>query len=227
MLAPIFQPPPPPLSPGALLWGRGAGCSFVNNHPRTWPGRYHCSQQQEYGCTPDNRMSSGGSIGDPHGFITLLHPTCASVVCAIDASYASETTCASWGGFSETQGPQCTMVNDACSGGSCEIASKLRFFTSDSAASAAAGRQIAATAARTGGFSAALDYVPTQLGYWSCQAQTPNTNLTGGGSGESSQLLAKSLTSIFGSVHDMATFGGQARCPLCRCLVSSLIQISM
>ena len=35
--------PTPPRSPGALRFGRGAGCDFVLGNPREWPSTYLCS----------------------------------------------------------------------------------------------------------------------------------------------------------------------------------------
>jgi hypothetical protein len=45
--------PPAPKTPGYPTWGRGEGCAFLNGHPKTsWPARYTCAQNQNYGCTP-------------------------------------------------------------------------------------------------------------------------------------------------------------------------------
>ncbi|RYY35096.1 hypothetical protein EON62_02770, partial [archaeon] len=56
--APSTYTPPPPHSPGALTWGRGEGCAFAQGHAKNWPAKYVCAQNQDYGCTPDNRMSA-------------------------------------------------------------------------------------------------------------------------------------------------------------------------
>jgi len=47
-------------SGGHIRWGRFQGCDFVNKKPTpsNWGKLYSCEIAQEYGCTPDNRMSS-------------------------------------------------------------------------------------------------------------------------------------------------------------------------
>lgn len=198
-----YVPPPPP-SPGALTWGKGEGCSFVNGNARTWPEQYTCSKQQEYGCTPDHRMSA---------------------VCVI-SQYTAEPTCASYGEFVQGAGPQCGVdnTNDGCvSGGGCGIPLRQRYFQSDAAAVAASGISTA-SARTTGGFSNAMDYVPVFVGYWSCMdsAAVGNSSATTGDGGFS----LSSVSSLFGSSSDMSLFGGQARCQQCRCFKSSLLELT-
>jgi len=48
---------PPPRTPGYLRWGRKEGCNFVQGKADTWSERYVCSENGEYGCTPDNRIA--------------------------------------------------------------------------------------------------------------------------------------------------------------------------
>jgi len=47
-------------TPGYIRWGRHQGCDFVNKKPTpsNWGKKYTCETPDEYGCTPDNRMSS-------------------------------------------------------------------------------------------------------------------------------------------------------------------------
>jgi hypothetical protein len=196
-LVPQNLGPPNSTSPGALTWGRGEGCAFVYGASRTWPAGYTCSEQNAYGCTPDHSMSAA---------------------CVIKSTYTSEPACASLGGFAEN-GPTCGLNNDgSCNGAGCPITSALRFFSSDSAAATASGVSTA-TAATTGGFSAAMDYTPVYVGYWSCRDVTAQTAVTS--SSEASSVSLSSLSSAFSS-SGVSTIGGQSRGPTSRCLPSSL-----
>lgn len=206
--APSTYTVPTPLGPGALSWGRREGCSFVNGHPRSWPSRYTCSKNQDYGCTPDNRMAA---------------------VCVIKSDYTREATCA--GQYlpqnANTSALACGLANSPCTGQGCNIPQPLRFFTSGSAARAAAGvsdSSLTVSELTTGGFSAAMDYVPLQVGYWACNTNNPVGNVSAGVDGVDSGF--SNFQNLFGSRDDISVFGGQARCPQCRCMKSSLMELT-
>lgn len=199
--------PPAPRSVGALRWGRSEGCAFVRGNPRNWPDRYRCTKNQEYGCTADNRMSS---------------------VCVIKTNLkvAPKYSC----GRPFSQDPSCTSgpTNpSSCNGGECDLPPEMQYFTDDSAVAAFSdtGSPVGVTprAGNTGGFSASMDYVPVQIGYWSCLDSKAAENVTGRVNEESGGFDFNNL--IGGAEDDMKLFGGQARCPECRCFVSSLMEI--
>lgn len=95
MVAPVAR------APGALRWGKGAGCSFVVGSAADWPAQYICAQDRVPGCTADNRMSAVCSIASSwsmstdvsHGNIRLagssfFHTDCPSGVdCPLPAMF--------------------------------------------------------------------------------------------------------------------------------------------
>jgi len=256
--------PPAPKTPGYPTWGRGEGCAFLDGHPKTsWPARYTCAQNQNYGCTAgasqrrlgervDGLATSSGGLArsdcvpTPRRLyrflacmfqlpgLSLVPPPLSlslsrsadyrmSAVCIVKGDYSSEPACASNYVNQGTGSTVCGTNNDACSGGSCGIASAFRWFGSNSAAQAASGVS-AATVATTGGFSSSMDYVPVQVGYWACNTDNPTTNVSAGVDGTGTGL--DNFANLFGVSTDMSMFGGQARCPNCRCLQSSLLEFS-
>ena len=204
------MPVPTPLPAGAQRWGLNAGCDFLNGDPRTsMPAPYTCAKAQEYLCTADNRMSA---------------------VCVIQTKITVDTDPFSQGGYVQqpaTNGPDPTGGK----GGPYPLTTPkaaqplpawAQFFASDAAAVAASG-VASATAAGTGGFNNAMDYLPVPVGYWSCAYQAASSNQSVSGSG----ISLSSFTSAIGSsATDMTTFGGQSRCPSCRCMQSSLMALS-
>lgn len=196
-----YTPPPAP-SKGMLTWGRNAGCAFLNQHPRTgWPANYLCPKNQEYGCTADNRMSAA---------------------CIVQSTYTREASCGSWYIDQNTGSLTCGTQN-TCSGGSCSIATAMRYYTTDADAAAASGAS-SGTTATTGGFSNAMDFVPVRVGYWDCSTAIPTANVTTASEGSSPGF--SNFASFFGDANDMMKFGGQARCPECRCMRSSLMELT-
>lgn len=189
--------PPKPLPPGAVRWGQGAGCAFLNQKPKVaWPAEYTCTKNRFYTCTPDHRMSA---------------------VCIVKGDYsAAEQSC---GAFDQSSGAACVSASTA------GVPSYMQFFDTDAQAAAASGTS-SATVSSTGGFNNAMDYVPVPVGYWNCLYGSPkdNSSVTLGG-GDTGASLRQFVTS-FGSATDMETFGGQARCPQCRCLQSSLLELT-
>lgn len=145
-----------------------------------------------------------------------------SAVCVINKGFTQETSCPSWYIQESDGSPACGLNNNVCSGGNCNIPTSMQFFASDAAATAAAGTT--ALAATTGGFSSSMDYVPVQVGYWACNTNQPVGNQTGGNEGSTSGF--NNFASLFGSTSDMQMFGGQARCPQCRCFQSSLLELT-
>jgi hypothetical protein len=195
--APADYVPPPAPPAGVVRWGGQAGCGFLNGRPtESWPSKYVCKTNRAYGCTPDNRMSA---------------------VCIIKGDYsAAESTCGEY--RQDGTGANCVSLGSG-------VPSAMRWFATDGDASTAAGVP-GATAATTGGYNNAMDYVPVNVGYWNCMYATPKTNTsTTLGGGDTGAGLREFVTS-FGKAADMETFGGQSRCPGCRCLTSSLMELT-
>lgn len=192
-----YVPPPPP-PPGLQRYGAGQGCAFLTVAPaQSFSPAYACRQQKEYTCTPDNRMSA---------------------VCVVQNTWSIPGGDQFCGGYSQGNGGGSACWTNA---GQANIASFERFFASDAAAAAATG-VAGASAATTGGYNNANDYVPVPVGFWNCMYPSASANGTGGG--ESGNLLNK-VSSLFGSAADMSSFGGQSRCPQCRCMKSSLMEL--
>lgn len=63
-----------------------------------------------------------------------------------------------------------------------------------------------------------------QVGYWDCTTAIPVGNTTAGNEGSTAGF--QNFASLFGSATDMMKFGGQARCPECRCMKSSLMELT-
>jgi len=98
----------------------------------------------------------------------------------------------------------------------------MRVFT-DAAAAAATGKSTS-TAANTGGYNDAMDYAPVQVGYWNCQYPRPSDNATTGTATEYGGVAQ--AAAYFGLTADLSSFGGQARCASCRCMTSSLMELT-
>lgn len=199
----VYQPPdPPPL--GAPTWGYKAGCDFLNGNPKEkWPKEYLCNKHLEYACTPDNRMSSVCIVrGDYHSSKLPVesNPTCGRL--ATHPVYTTQYVA------------QCDTTNDA--GG--QIPSYMRYFATDDEASQAADEP--ATAATTGGYNNAMDYLPLQVGYWNCMYSNPSD----GAVRTQGDMSMDDISQFFGSEDDMDTYGGQTHCPDCRCFPSSLVE---
>jgi len=198
-----YTPPAPP-SPGALRWGRGAGCGFVLGDPRLeWDERHLCVKSGEYSCSADNRLAS---------------------VCIVRASVGVEKqySCGrrdADGGCAA--GPSASGCN--ADDRNCALPEEQQHFTSATVSDALAG--VAGTPDRTGGFSAAMDFAPVRFGYWSCLYSSAASNTSSRAASESDGGVD------FGStVGDAASassgFGGQTLCKDCRCFVSSLLELS-
>ena len=127
-------------------------------------------------------------------------------------SYSSESSCASWGGFAQGSGSECSLANDACiaapGGVSCGIPTIQQPFASDASASAAAGIP-GATARATGGYSPALDYIPVWVGYARCRDADATIVVASSG-----------FDALLGALG--APGGGQSHGAGTRCLVSNL-----
>ena len=176
------------LSPGWPLYGRGAGCGFLTGPPAiAWPPAYTCSAAGTYGCSPDNRMSS---------------------VCIINGNYNTEPAIISMYINASTGTLNNGMTNLNAPG----VPSAFAFFSS--AQAVVASGVASATASSTGGFSNALDFVPVQVGFWSCNQLLSSTSNTSVGA-ESSGASLNAFASLFGVTTDMASFAGQARCSKC------------
>jgi pentapeptide MXKDX repeat protein len=107
-----------------------------------------------------------------------------------------------------------------CTTASCPLPPSLRHFT-DANVSDAFDRS--ESVASVGGWSSAMDYVPVRVGYWNCQDTGPTTtSLTRDGEGGD----IDNATTLVSSAMDSKLFGGQSHCPSCRCLVSSLMDVT-
>jgi hypothetical protein len=93
---------------------------------------------------------------------------------------------------------------------------------SDAGAQTATANAVGATGANTGGYNDAMDYMPVPVGYWSCAFQIPGSNSTPA-NGEQPGAMSSFSMETTGS--DMQKFGGQLRCPTCRCMQSSLMEM--
>ena len=223
----------PPMSPpGALRWGAGVGCSFVDNAPADWPAAYKCYDAKTgaltfpagkgYGCTPDKRMSAR---------------------CVVSAAYFQESQDASCGTWQKPasstdlyfygtyDADKCIRASASdCTGDGCNIHPSMRYFTNDGAAAAAVAasgqsQSYVATTATTGGFIPYNDYVPVSVGYWDC-SYTQNNSANSKSSSTASDTSQSALTSLYSSLADTTTVGGQSRCPSCRCFISSLQELN-
>lgn len=205
---------PPPFTPGALRWGRSGGCGFVLGDPRKeWDPELFCLTTRKFGCTPDNRMSATCVVRSGAG---------------VDKQYScgfrhEDGGCSA--GPSQTDG--CDANNQNCA-----LPIEQQHFTAAEASDAfgasgslTAAQQAARAVDRVGGFSAAMDYVPVRVGYWSCLASSPAVNASsraatesGGGAevSDATQAAASSRTD----------FGGQSYCRDCRCFTSSLFELT-
>ena len=197
-VSPYSPPDPPPA--GLQRYGAGQGCSFLNVAAKSSSPRtgYNCPKQQMFTCTPDNRLSA---------------------VCVAQATWPTATNYQSCGGFDDTSGSLC-ITNSASKG----IPPYMQYFASDAEAQSATGMS-SATAAGSGGFSDAMDFQTIPVGFWSCMYPSMKSNASSAGGGDSATLVSR-LTNLFATPADMAAFGGQSRCPNCRCMQSSLIELS-
>ena len=209
--------PPPPLSVGYLRWGRGEGCDFVNKGPVHWPERYVCTEHQDYGCSPDYRASAVCMLSV--GIREVRDFTCGDQTVTSGGSFDTwRTTC-----------PPDT--NDNCQGGVCGLPSMYQYFGPGSgklasldASARFPNAELSAelTAGGLGGISSSIDYVPVRVSYANCA--DISTQVTAGN--RSSEEGASIDSALFGDESEFEAFGGQDRCPECRCFRSSLIEIT-
>eukprot|EP01138_Halocafeteria_seosinensis_P015490 gb/GECG01015808.1/.p1 GENE.gb/GECG01015808.1/~~gb/GECG01015808.1/.p1 ORF type:complete len:1184 (+),score=129.88 gb/GECG01015808.1/:1-3552(+) len=201
------EEPPEPLSPGALTWGRGEGCSFLNESARDWPDRYRCSKHQEYGCTPDNKDSG---------------------VCTLKTGWTLNKKF-SCGEFDVGTGQHiCQKVDDSnCESGDCVLPEMYRYFTQGEVADAFSNVDVDTSGIEVdqlGGFSSSMDYVPIQVRFWNCRDQKAATNGSSRDGSEGGGLDISQFTG--GILGDMSRFGGQEHCRDCRCFISSLRELT-
>lgn len=201
--------PPEVLPPGAIRWGYGEGCKFLNSPPSTGIlAPYTCDVAQDYLCTADNKMSAVCSIR-----------TDWSVSTSDFVSYGGYSQ-SGWGG-SSLAGPQ---PYPAVKQADTNIPPFFRWFAT-AADAAKASLITTASEKTTGGFNDAMDYMPVPVGYWNCMFAVATVNKTAGG--ESTNVDMESLSNSFtAAANDMTQFGGQFRCPSCRCFKSSLSALS-
>ena len=203
---------PAPMPKGIPRWGYQAGCDFLGAKNTMLPRNgiqfpYTCSQDKEYMCTSDNRMSA---------------------VCVVQNTWNKLPFDVSYGKYEQVQttspdtiaGPQPMTVGSV--GNNNNLPSFFQWFPTDGAA-AAASKINTATAATTGGYNDAMDYMPVPVGYWNCMFPQQGSNST---ARREDGFSLSSIAGSFGLASDMSKFGGQARCPTCRCMNSSLMEMS-
>jgi len=189
------------LAPGALRWGRGAGCGFVRGPTSDWDshvavtangheyGRYLCGEDRletDFGCSYDNRESA---------------------VCSVSE----------WGVSGGSQAPQTRT---------CFVDPETGLEECESSRSTDGGgvpAEFRVLPGRFGGTNAAMDFAPVRASFWSCldsdmhEGQASSED-GGGGSFDFSSLFA-------GQEQSIQAFAGQAHCRNCRCFVSSLMGV--
>ena len=208
--------PPPPAPPGAPRWGYKQGCAWLGQATPNPPLNmailppYTCATANVQLCTADNRLSA---------------------VCIVQSTYTAISDKPSYGGYSQVQlgatggtpapvyGPYGVATPGALAGYRNSLPVWAQWF-SDAGAQTATANAPGATGANTGGYNDAMDYMPVPVGYWSCAYQVPGTNST-----PASGDQANPLASVVVDSGDMQKFGGQLRCPTCRCMQSSLMEM--
>jgi len=189
--------------PGFLYWGFKQGCEFVQGSGGEWSDTYFCNKNRDFDCTHDHRMSAVCSVSTgwsfPNDIFSCGH--CPSVGCS----------------------PTCTETrnDNPLAGGGYGLPTMFQYFDQAGANAAMGG---AVVAGQTGGFSSALDFVPVRLGYWNCQDTKASNGTSGGGNTGGDSVDFGSL--LGGATDNMKLFGGQAYCPSCRCMKSSLKDFS-
>ena len=76
-----------------------------------------------------------------------------------------------------------------------------------------------------GGWNTAMDFATVPNGYWNCQDQQPASGLSNFAEGGNAGSNLGDLVST--SMKAMLKYGGQTRCPDCRCLSSSLREFNL
>ena len=190
-------------SPGYLRWGRGEGCAFYNNAPAEWPEEYSCTIDNAGACTPDHKMAAICRLVKygPNGLSVPTYSKTVKLSTFVDAAAFGDTC------WKEGRKTYCV----ASKGGYPSVPEKLR--------------PAVDTTGEIGGWNSAMDFAAVPAGYWNCQDQQPassSSNFAEGGN------AGFNMGDIVASAQKaMLKFGGQTRCPNCRCFASSLREFNL
>lgn len=178
-----------------MRWGREEGCDFFEGAPEKWDARYTC----------DDAQASGTS----------------EYVCTADNRMSGVCTPYKYGSGA-TAGPD--AYNSVWTNGD-PLGGVVAQYAASNVASE--GLPPMYTYASKGqGYSSAMDYAPVASGSWNCQHQKPSSSgaSSGGEVGLNGTVeVATDFSAVFSALRtDVEKFSGQAHCPECRCLKSSL-----
>ena len=162
--------PPAPRSPGALRWGRGAGCSFVTGNARDWPDRYRCHAHQDYGCSFGEACGGREANGCAGVFVGVCL-WCAqrvshsspypdnrmSSVCSLRVGLSVPETYSCGGYNAATGAGECNNRHPSCTGSDCPLPHSYQAFDATTARQAAGNNP---DPSRLGGWSDAMDFAP-------------------------------------------------------------------
>ena len=210
----------PEVGPGYLRWGRHAGCSFFEDLPTSWDKRYTCTKDGHAGCTPDFRASAVCSI---------VQYDSANPVPTAGSAYSTRQS----GFFQDVLPKSDTCWKERTSYGVlktfCRVTGRPDDI-SDDAYTRGSYPQVPDSLAvngnkKLGGWNSAMDFAPVMASYWNCQDQRPVSTssnfVEGGSSGMNLGDIVDKTTKA------TLTYGGQTRCPNCRCFSSSLQEFSL
>ena len=186
-------------SPGYLRWGRGEKCQFYSDAPSDWPEKYQCKENNVGACTPDNRMAAICRLVKygPAGLPVPVYSQTAKTSSFVNVDAYADTC---WKDKSKTYCKKST-------GGYPTIPEKLRPPSDLS------------EQGTIGGWNGAMDFATVPAGYWNCQDQQPASSSSNFAEGGNAAANMGDLVST--NMKAMLKFGGQTRCPNCRCFASS------
>lgn len=194
-------------SPGWIRWGRGETCDFFTSQTKKWPEKYVCEKDNVGSCTPDNRMAA---------ICRLVQYGSDGMAVPIKTKVAQSSSTRDYAAYSDTcwkegSGTSSKTHCEKSDGGYPKVPTKMRPKSDDSGA--------------LGGWNSAMDFAAVPAGYWNCQDQQPastSSNFVEGGA------AGFNMGDIVGTnLKAMLKFGGQTRCPNCRCLKSSLREVNL
>jgi hypothetical protein len=194
-------------SPGWIRWGRGETCDFFTSQTKKWPEKYVCEKDNVGSCTPDNRMAA---------ICRLVQYGSDGMAVPIKTKVAQFSSTRDYAAYSDTcwkegSGTSSKTHCEKSDGGYPKVPTKMRPKSDDSGA--------------LGGWNSAMDFAAVPAGYWNCQDQQPastSSNFVEGGA------AGFNMGDIVGTnLKAMLKFGGQTRCPNCRCLKSSLREVNL
>ena len=190
-------------SPGWIRWGRGETCEFFTSQSKKWPKKYLCTKHDVGACTPDNRMAAICRIVE-YGTDGMPIP--------IKSKTAQDSYYSDYDAYADTcwqEGP--TTHCRKSEGGYPNVPKQLRPKVDDSG--------------KKGGWNSAMDFAAVPAGYWNCQDQQPASTSSNFVEGGAAGFNFGDLVST--NLKAMLKFGGQTRCPNCRCFKSSLRELNL